>query len=161
QALQRLKDMLADLNAMLDADARGEHTQADFDAFMDTYGDLFPDHPENLEELVDSLARRAAAAERLMNSLTPQQRAELGELMDQALADLDLAAEMGRLGDQLRARRPDLDWDGRRRMNGDEALGVGDATTALQELADLEQLEETLGQAYPGAGLEDVDPEEV
>src|SRR5207253_9184365 len=40
-------------------------------------------------------------------------------------------------------------------------LGVGDATTALQELADLEQLEETLGQAYPGAGLEDVDPEEV
>jgi uncharacterized protein with von Willebrand factor type A (vWA) domain len=161
QALQRLKDMLADLNAMLDADARGEHTQADFDAFMEKYGDLFPDQPRNLEELVDSLARRAAAAERLMNSLTPQQRAELGELMDQALADLDLAAEMGRLSDQLRSRRPDLDWDGRRRMNGEEPLGVGDATTALEELADLEQLEETLGQAYPGAGLEDVDPDEV
>ncbi len=161
QALQRLKDMLADLNRMLEADARGEHTQADFDAFMDRYGDLFPDQPTTLDELVDSLARRAAAAERMMNSLTAQQRAELGELMDQALADLDLAVEMGRLGDQLRARRPDLDWDGRRRMNGDEGLGVGDATSALEELADLEQLEETLGQSYPGAGLEDVDPEAV
>ena len=96
-----------------------------------------------------------------MNSLTPQQRAELGELMDQAMADLDLAAEMGRLCDQLRARRPDLDWDGRARMNGDEALGVGDATTALEELADLEELEQTLGQDYPGASLDDVDAEAV
>ena len=161
QARQRLKDMLADLNGMLDADARGEHTPADFEAFMERYGDLFPDQPRNLDELVDALARRAAAAERLMNSLTAQQRAELGALMDSALADLDLAAEMGRLGDQLRGRRPDLDWDGRRQMNGEQGLGVGDATTALAELADLEQLEETLGQSYPGAQLADVDPEEV
>ena len=38
----------------------------------------------------------------------------------------------------LRARRPDLDWDGRERMTGDEPLGLGDATTALEELADLD-----------------------
>jgi uncharacterized protein with von Willebrand factor type A (vWA) domain len=160
-AVQRLKDMLADLNAMLDADARGEHTQEDFERFMATYGDLFPDDPANLEELVDSLARRAAAAERLMNSLTSAQRAELAELMDQALADLDLAAEMGRLTDQLRSRRPDLDWTGPRRMDGDEGLGVGEATTALEELADLEELDQTLGQSYPGASLADVDEEAV
>ena len=30
------------------------------------YGDFFPDNPQNLDELVDSLARRAAAAERMM-----------------------------------------------------------------------------------------------
>jgi uncharacterized protein with von Willebrand factor type A (vWA) domain len=160
-AQQRVKDMMAELNAMLDADARGEHTQADFDAFMESYGDLFPDQPANLEELVDSLARRAAAAQRMMNSLTPSQRAELGELMDQALADLDLAAEMGRLSDQLRARRPELDWSGRERMTGDDGLGVGDATSALEELADLSSLEETLGQSYPGASMGDVDEEAV
>ncbi len=161
QAQQRIKDMLADLNRMLEADSRGEHSQADFDQFMDSYGDLFPDHPSNLEELVDSLARRAAAAQRMMNSLTPQQRAELGELMDQALSDLDLAAEMGRLSDQLRARRPELDWSSREKMTGDEGLGVGDATTALEELADLGELEQTLGQSYPGASLGDVDEEAV
>ncbi len=29
---------------------------------MAKYGDFFPENPQNLEELVDSLARRAAAA---------------------------------------------------------------------------------------------------
>src|SRR6516225_4624873 len=53
QAMQRITDMLGDLNAMLAADARGEHTQADFDRFMERYGDLFPDNPQDLEELVD------------------------------------------------------------------------------------------------------------
>src|SRR6516162_1069654 len=69
QAMQRVKDMLGDLNEMLAADARGEHTQADFDQFMERYGDMFPDHPQNLEELVDSLISRMAAAERLLRSL--------------------------------------------------------------------------------------------
>ncbi len=57
-AMQRVKDMLADLRQMLDADTRGEHTQQDFDQFMGQYGDMFPDSPQNLEELVDSLTRR-------------------------------------------------------------------------------------------------------
>ena len=85
EALQRIKDMMADLNAMLEADRRGEHTQEDFDRFMEQYGDFFPDQPGNLEELVESLARRAAAAERLMESLTPEQRAELQSLIDLSL----------------------------------------------------------------------------
>lgn len=161
EAQQRIKDMMADLNAMLDADARGEHTPEDFDEFMDKYGDLFPENPGDLEELVDSLARRAAAAQRMMNSLTPSQRAELGELMDQALGDLDLASEMGRLSDQLRARRPDLDWSGREQMTGEDGLGVGDATSALQDLADLGEIEQTLGQSYPGASLGDIDEDAV
>src|SRR5262250_2875822 len=112
EAMRRVKDMLADLNQMLEADARGEHTQADFDAFMDRYGDMFPDRPSNLEELVDSLVRRAMAAQRLMASLSPEQRDELAGLMQQTLADAGLAAEMARLADALRARRPELDADG-------------------------------------------------
>jgi uncharacterized protein with von Willebrand factor type A (vWA) domain len=72
QAMQRVKDMLGDLNEMLAADARGEHTQADFDRFMERHGDLFPDQPRNLEELVDSLVSRMAAAERLLRSLSDE-----------------------------------------------------------------------------------------
>ncbi|MQA84708.1 MAG: hypothetical protein GEV03_08825 [Streptosporangiales bacterium] len=160
-AMQRVKDMLADLNSMLEADARGEHTQQDFDNFMEKYGDFFPDNPRNLEELVDSLARRAAAAQRMLESLTPEQREELANLMAQALEDAGLAMEMSRLSDQLRARRPDLDWSGRERMRGDQPLGMSDATTALQELADLGELEQTLRQDYPGARLDDIDEEAV
>lgn len=160
-ALQRIKDMVADLNAMLAADARGDHTQEQFDEFMSTYGDMFPDNPRNLEELVDSLARRAAAAERMLRSMSPQQREELASLMANALEDMDLAREMSQLNEALRARRPDLDWRSRERMQGDEPMGAGEGTSALQDLADLDELESTLGQDYPGASLEDVDEEAV
>ena len=163
QALQRVKDMLAGLNEMLDADARGEHTQEDFDAFMERYGDMFPDRPANLEELVDQLARRAMASQRLLSSLSAEQRDELAGLMDQALADAGLAAEMARLAGALRARRPDIDLSGRQQetMTGDAPLGLGDATTAIADLADLAELEAALGQDYPGARMDDIDEEAV
>jgi len=164
EAMQRVKDMLADLNQMLAADARGEHTQANFDRFMERHGDLFPDRPRNLEELVDSLVSRMAAAERLLRSLSDEQREELAGLMASALDDAGLAAEMARLADALRARRPDLDraaMAGGVQMSGEEPLGLGDATTALAELADLAELETAFGQDYPGASLDDIDEEAV
>ena len=161
EAMTRVKDMMADLNAMLAADARGEHTQEQFDAFMAQHGDFFPDSPADLDELVDSLARRAAAASRLMDSLTPEQRDELANLMAAAMEDMGLASEMSALSQALQAKRPDLQWGGRERMGGDTPLGLGDATSALEELADLDALEAALGQDYPGASLEDVDPEAV
>jgi uncharacterized protein with von Willebrand factor type A (vWA) domain len=154
--MQAVKDMLADLNAMLAADARGEHTQEQFDEFLRKHGEFFPSQPENLEELVDDLARRAAAQQRLMDSLTPQQRQELGELMQGAM-DMDLAAQMAQLGDALRNARPDLPWGGKERMRGEQGMGMGDATTALEELADLDDLDAALGQDYPGASLDDID----
>ncbi len=159
EALQRVKDMMADLNEMLDADARGEHTQEDFDAFMERYGDMFPDRPANLEELVDQLARRAMAAQRLLASLSAEQRDELAGLMDQALADAGLAAEMARLAGALRARRPEMDLGGGQQesMTGDDPLGLGDATTAVADLADLADLEAAMGQDYPGASMDDID----
>jgi uncharacterized protein with von Willebrand factor type A (vWA) domain len=163
EGMQRVKDMMAALTDMIEADARGEHTQQDFDDFMEQYGDFFPDSPENLEQLVDSLVRRLAAAQRLLNSLTDEQRSELAGLMAQAMEDAGLAQEMARLADALRARRPDLDWDGqgRERMTGHDPLGLGDATSAVAELADLADVEDALRQDYPGARLDDIDEEAV
>jgi uncharacterized protein with von Willebrand factor type A (vWA) domain len=159
QDTARIRDMMRALNDMLDADARGEHTQDDFDAFMGQYGDFFPDNPRTLAELIDSLARRAAAAQRLLDSLSPDQRAELQSLMQQALGDAGLAEEMARLQQGLRSARPDLRWGGRERMSGEQPMGFSDATGALAELADLDELEEFLGQDYPGASLDDIDEE--
>ncbi|MFF5260734.1 VWA domain-containing protein [Actinomadura viridis] len=161
RAMERVKDMMAALNEMLEKDARGEHTQEDFDRFMERYGDMFPDRPGDLEELVDSLARRAAAMDRLLASLSPEQQAELAGLMDQVMQDAGLAMEMSRLNDALRSRRPDLGWGTPERMNGEQPLGMGDATTALAELADLAELEAALAQDYPGARLDDIDEEAV
>jgi uncharacterized protein with von Willebrand factor type A (vWA) domain len=161
-AMQRVRDMLADLNQMLTADARGTHTQDDFEQFMGKYGDLFPDNPRNLEELVDSLVNRMAAAERLLRSLSPQQREELANLMASALDDAGLAAEMAALADALRARRPELDsMAGAEQMSGEAGLGLSDATSALAELADLSSLEDALAQNYAGASLDDIDEDAV
>jgi uncharacterized protein with von Willebrand factor type A (vWA) domain len=165
--LARVKDMLADLNSMLEADARGEDTDEKFADFMDSYGDMFPENPQSLEELTDALARRASAAERLMRSLSQEQRQELADLMATAMEDLGLQAEMSRLQSALRSARPDLDWGGKRgrgsreRMTGNDPLGLGDATDALQELAELDELAGALNQDYPGASLEDVDADAV
>ncbi|GAA3094431.1 vWA domain-containing protein [Streptosporangium carneum] len=156
-AMERVRQMMSELNDMLDRDARGEHTQADFDDFMSRYGDMFPEAPRNLEELVDILARRAAATQRLMASLTPRQREELNQLINQTLDQAGLGEQMRRLGDSLYARRPDLAWNTPERLTGEDPMGMGDAVTALEELADLTQLEAALRQDYPGARLDDVD----
>ncbi|HEY6796761.1 MAG TPA: hypothetical protein VI248_18985 [Kineosporiaceae bacterium] len=161
QANQQLKDMLADLNQLLDRHARGLDTRGDFEEFMDRHGQLFPEEPADIDELIDALARRSAAGERLMASLTPQQREELAGLMAAALGDPDLAAQMTALSDNLRALRPDLAWDRRERTRGDAPLGYRAAAGALQDLADLDDVIEQLGQNHPGATLDDVDVETV
>lgn len=158
---QALKDMMSDLNALLEKRASGQDTDEDFAEFMSKHGQFFPGGPESLDELLDELARQAAAMARLLESMTPEQREELAGLMAQAMADLDLAAEMGRLNDNLRALRPDLAWSGRQRLRGEEPLGLGDATEALADLADLDALSESLSQDYPGAALADIDEEQV
>ncbi|MEU7688941.1 hypothetical protein OHB01_05055 [Microbispora hainanensis] len=156
-AMERVRQMMSDLNDMLDRDARGEHTQEDFDRFMQQYGDMFPENPRNLDELVDQLARRAAAAQRMLASLTPEQREELAGLINNTLEQAGLAEQMRRLGDALYARRPDLAWNTPERVSGEQPMGMGDAVTALQELADLGDLETALRQDYPGARLDDID----
>ena len=98
---------------------------------------------------------------RMLESMTPEQREELAGLMAEAMGDLDLAAQMGQLNDNLRALRPDLPWTGRQRLRGDEPLGLGDATEALADLADLDALAEAAGQDYPGASIDDIDEDAV
>jgi uncharacterized protein with von Willebrand factor type A (vWA) domain len=163
ESMRRVRDMMGALTSMLQADAEGRHTQPDFDDFMAQYGDMFPDNPANLDELVDSLVRRMAAAQRLLSSLTDEQREELAGLMGQTLEDAGLAAEMASLAAALRARRPDVDsysWPGEQ-MTGQNPLGLSEATTALAELADLADVEDALRQDYPGARLDDIDEEAV
>lgn len=160
-ATAAMKEMLGDLNDLLARHARGEDTDEAFARFMERHGELFPENPESVEELIDALARRAAAGERLMASLTPQQREELAGLMQQALGDADLAREMAALNDSLRALRPDLSWDRGERVRGDRPLSYGEATQVLEELGDLDDLVDALGQDSPGATLDDVDVDAV
>ena len=157
-AMQAVKDMLADLNDLLAAHARGEDTEDRFREFMDRHGELFPEQPQDVDELVDALARRQAAADRMLASLSADQREQLAQLMSQAMSDPDLASQMAQLSDNLRALRPGLDR-GPVGNGGGQPLGYSAAVEAVAELADLEELDRQLGAAAAGSPLDDVDVE--
>src|ERR687894_203482 len=158
EAMQRIKDMLSDLNALLAAHARNEDTTDAFADFMAKHGEFFPEQPETIEELIDALARRQAAAQRMLASLSPEQREQLGQLMSQAMGDADLAAQMAQLSDNLRALRPGMDRESPSGMRpGGESLGYSDSVQAVAELADLEALQAQLSQSEAASTLDDVD----
>ncbi|GAB3018263.1 vWA domain-containing protein [Mycobacterium bourgelatii] len=154
---QRVNDMLNDLNDLLDKHARGEDTEQDFNDFMDKHGEFFPENPRDVEELLDSLAKRAAAAQRFRNSLTQEQRDELDALAQQAFGSPQLMQSLSRLDAHLQAARPGEDWTGSEQFSGDNPLGMGEGAQALADIAELEQLAEQLSQSYPGATMDDVD----
>lgn len=154
---QRVTDMLEDLNELLDKHSRGEDTQDDFERFMAKHGEFFPDNPRNTEELLDSLAKRAAAAQRFRNSLSAEQRAELDALAQQAFGSPALQQALGRLDAHLQAARPGEDWTGSQRFSGDNPMGMGEGAAALADIAELEQLADALSQSYAGASMDDVD----
>jgi uncharacterized protein with von Willebrand factor type A (vWA) domain len=154
---QAVNEMLDDLNALLDKHARGQDTQQDFENFMAKHGRHFPENPRNVEELLDSLAQRAAAAQRFRNSLRPEQRAELDALAQQAFGSSRLMDALSRLDGHLRAARPGEDWDSSAEFAGDNPLGMGAGAQALADIAELEQLAEQLSQSYSGASMDDVD----
>ena len=157
--LARMKDMLAELNRMLEQRAAGE--EPDFDGFMERFGDFFPEQPKNLDELLEVMARRMAAMQSLLNSMTPEQRAQLQSLSDQLLEDLDLRWQVEQLSSALRSQFPQMGWDQSQSFSGQDPLGFAEAAEMFAELGDLDQLEQLLqGAANPGA-LAEVDLDRV
>jgi uncharacterized protein with von Willebrand factor type A (vWA) domain len=155
EELARMKDMLAELNRMLEQRANGEEPA--FEEFMEKYGDFFPENPKDLDELLEVMARRMAAMQQMLNSMTPEQRAQLQELSDQLLEDMDLRWQVDQLGSQLRSLFPQMGWEGSQDFSGQDPLGFAQAAEMLAELGDLDQLEQLLrGAANPGA-LAEVD----
>ena len=153
--MARMKDMFAELNQMLEARQRGE--EPDFDGFMERFGDFFPEGPENLDELLEIMARRMAAAQAMLNSMTPEQRAQLQALSDQLLDDMDLRWQVDQLGQNLQQMFPDMNWGEQYDFSGQDPLSMGEANELLQQLGDLDQLENLMqGASSPGA-LAEVD----
>jgi uncharacterized protein with von Willebrand factor type A (vWA) domain len=150
QDLARMKDMMAELNRMLEQRARGE--EPDFAGFMERFGDFFPENPQTLDELLEVMARRMAAMQAMLNSMTPEQRAQLQALSDQLLEDMDLRWQVEELGRNLREAFPQLPWDQGHEFGGQDPLDLARAAEVMSELGDLDQLEQLLrGAPNPGA----------
>ncbi len=155
--MDRLKNMLAELNDMLTKRAAGQ--EVDFDGFMERHGDFFPEKPTTLDELLEVLARRMAGAQALLNSMTPSQRDQLQALSDQLLSDMDLNWQMSELGRNLQQMFPQLGWDQRYEFGGVDPLDMGHAVDLMNELGDIDQLESLLRNATGPGALAEADTE--
>jgi len=159
ERMQRMKDMLAELNNMLEQRERGE--EPDFERFMQQYGDFFPGNPQNLDELLEQMARSMAQMQSLLNSMTPEQRAQLQGLAEALLEDLDLRWQMDALGRNLQQAFPNLPWDQRMDFSGDDPLQFAQMSGLLDTLGDLDELENLLQSAMEPRELSEVDLDKV
>ncbi|WP_419842314.1 vWA domain-containing protein [Candidatus Poriferisodalis sp.] len=157
--LARTKDMMAELNRMLEQRARGE--TPDFDAFMDRYGDFFPEQPQTLDELLEIMAKRMAAMASMMNSMTSEQRQQLAELAAQFMDDMDLQWQAQQLAQHLQEAFPEAGWGRSYSFGGDDPLSMSQAAQVMAQLGDLDELSEMLQGAVSPSALAEVDPQRV
>lgn len=157
--MQRMKDMLSELNNMLERRQRGENPQ--FENFMHNFGDFFPENPKTLDELLEIMARRMASAQAMLNSMTPEQRAQLQALSDQLLEDMDLRWQMDQLAQNLQSMFPEMGWNRRYDFDGQEPMGFQHAMQSMQELSELDQLENLMKNASHPAALAEADMDRV
>jgi uncharacterized protein with von Willebrand factor type A (vWA) domain len=159
EAMQRMKDMMAALNEMIERRANGEDEQ--FEQFMEQFGDFFPENPQNLDELLEQMAKRMAAMQAMLNSMTPEQRAQLQQLSDQLLDDMDLRWQMDQLGQNLRSMYPQMNWGQSYEFEGSDPMGMSQAMQTMQELGDLDRLENLMRNATNPAALAEADMDRV
>jgi uncharacterized protein with von Willebrand factor type A (vWA) domain len=160
EEIARMRDMMDALSTMIEQDRRGEELDPTFESFMEKFGDFFPG-AESLEDVIQAMAERAAAAEAMFNSLSSQQQGELRALFDQMMQNMELNFSMNRLVSNLRQATPDLDWNRAHRMRGQDGSPFAQAASVAEQLGQLKGLEEFLGQSNAAQGLPEVDVESV
>src|SRR5207302_468887 len=97
QDISTVREMVRDLNRMLEQRRQGQDTSAQFRDFMNKYGQMFPPNIETLDQLLEHLQRQMAQMQSLLRSLSPEARAELRRMMDELLQDDSLRLQLDRM----------------------------------------------------------------
>jgi uncharacterized protein with von Willebrand factor type A (vWA) domain len=159
QDLARMREMMQDLNRMLRQKADGE--EPDFDAFMAKWGQNFPG-VENLDQLIEQIGRQMAAMQSLMQSLSPEQRQQLDEMMrGLMLQDERLEAQMRQLAMNLAEFLPLDEMARRYPFKGDDELSMREAMRLMREMQELDDLEREIRGVRALEDLEQFDRERV
>jgi uncharacterized protein with von Willebrand factor type A (vWA) domain len=155
--LSGVRDMVRDLNQLLEKHASGADTAADFSEFMARHGQYFPPGIENVDQLIDQMHRQASQMASLLNSMSPQMRSELQQMMDDLLRDDRLRWDMARLAGNLQALRPDLNFGEPYPFSGDEPMGLPQAMAAIDRQQRFDEMEQALASARDPDALERID----
>lgn len=151
--IERMKDMMKALNDMLVKKIAGE--DPGFEDFMNEFGDMFGDNPpQSLDELLEQMQQQMAAAQSLLNSLSPDQQAQLQSLLSDRFSDPELNAEMAKLAKEMAFLNPE---GNQYRFSGDQRLGLDAAMDLMNEMSQLDQLIEQVQSAERGGDLDRID----
>ncbi len=155
--MQRMKDMVKDLNDMLVKKIAGE--DPGFDDFMDKYGDMFGDNPPaDLDELLEQMQQQMAATQSMFNSMSPEQQQQLQDMMQGKFGDPELEAEMAKLSKELDFLNPQgRQYD----FSGNEEIDLLAAQELMREMAELDQLEQQMQRAQYDGKVDNIDAEKL
>ncbi len=157
--MARMKEMLRDLNKMLSERMAGG--EPDFDGFMQKYGDLFGDNPpQNLDELIESMQSGIAAMQSLLDSLPPEMRRQLQDLLMDKVGDPDLQRELNELAINLDILGPN-DMQNQYPFRGDEELDLLQAMGLMGDLQGMDDLEKQMEKTQYGGNLDDIDEDKL
>jgi uncharacterized protein with von Willebrand factor type A (vWA) domain len=150
EAMEGIRQMVRDMNEMLEAAQRGD-TGA-FDRFMEQYGNYFPEGINSLDELMEHMQRQMSAMQALLDSMDPEQRAELERMMEELLRDDRLQLDLARLGQNL-ANMGFAPRGGDFPFRGQEAPGFGESLDMMRRLQAMQDLENAMRGGDPFAAM--------
>jgi uncharacterized protein with von Willebrand factor type A (vWA) domain len=154
--LRTVKEMLHDLNQMLDEKARGG--DPDFQSFMDKWGQFFPG-VKSLDELIEQLQQRQAQMQSMLDSMSGEQRRELMQLMQSLVQDPGMRNELAMLAANLEELRPMDDLRRRYPFRGEGSLNFDEALQVMEDLQEMDRLERQMREAIDTADPTAVDRE--
>lgn len=156
EQLQRLKDMVRDLNQMLQEKMAGG--EPDFQQFMQQYGDLFGDNPpQSLEDLVAQMQHQIAQMQNLLDSLPAEMRQQLQDLLMDKIGDPELQAELSELAANLEFLYPMRDLRNQYPFRGDEELDLSEAMRLMDRMQGMDELERQIERTQYGGDIEEID----
>jgi uncharacterized protein with von Willebrand factor type A (vWA) domain len=157
--LAGMRHFVEAINQMLEARRRGE--EPDFQDFMEQFGDFFGSNPpRNLDELIERLQNQIAQAQSLMESLSPEDRQQLQDLMDSML-DEATKYEMGKMMSNLESLFPGWLSPQQYPFSGEESLSYNEALKLMEQLQKMDNLEEQIQDSRFDRSLEKIDEELV
>jgi uncharacterized protein with von Willebrand factor type A (vWA) domain len=156
--IAQMREMIRDLNKMLRE--RQEGREPDFDAFMQKHGQYFPG-VNSLDDLIEQMQQQMAAMQGIMDNLSPEQRQELQDLMEQLMGDDRIRVDMMELAQNLEAMAPMEQTRTRFPFRGNESMPLNEAMRMMGRLQQMEGLEDQFQDARRLDDIDAIDSQKV
>ena len=155
--MAQVRELARDLNALLRKRIEGadaDELQRDYERFLQRWGRMFPDAPPTFDAFLEQLQRQMAQMDSLMQSLSPEMRRQLTDMMASLLDDAGLEQELAELAQSLEFLSPRARLGNRYAFAGGEEVSLDQAMEVMGRLQSMEELERSLRDAYRGGDLD-------